>query len=119
MARRRRDKSLSGIKLKQPDRSGPSEQTLLDLAQSQGLFDQARQREDAIKAATNKSPKGADDDAEPLPPVVERIMETLLWTISLATLHFTLDVLVQNQYAHDISWPQITSRTGQALLGTW
>lgn len=117
MTRRRRDQSPANIKLKQPDRSGPSEKTLLDLAQQQGLFDQARQREDAIKGVTTKASNAAEEEAEGLPPIVDRIMETILWTISLATLHFTLDVLVQNQYAHDISWPKIASRTGQAFLG--
>lgn len=117
MARRRRDRSPSSIKLTQPDRSGPSEKTLLDLAQQQGLFDQARQREDALKGVTTKAHDASAEEAESLPPIVDRIMETILWTISLATLHFTLDVLVQNQYAHDISWPKITSRTGQAFLG--
>ncbi len=116
MARRRRDKSPSGIKLQQPDRTGPSEQTLLDLAEQRGLFNKVQEREESIKAepaATETSAK----DPEPLPPIVERLFETLLWTVSLSTLHFTLDVLVQNQYAAEISWPKIIARTGQAFLG--
>jgi hypothetical protein len=115
MARKRREKSPSGIKLKQPDRTGPSEQTLLDLAEQRGLFNKAQEREASIKTKT--APKEAAEDSEPLPPVVERIFETLLWTVSLSTLHFTLDVLVQHQYAAEISWPKIISRTGQAFLG--
>lgn len=112
MARRRR---ASGIELKQPDRTGPSKQTLLDLAEQRGLFNKAQEREESIRT---KAPAAPADDPEPLPPVVERIFETLLWTISLSTLHFTLDVFVQNQYAAEISWPKILGRTGQAFLGT-
>ncbi|OIW22773.1 hypothetical protein CONLIGDRAFT_650215 [Coniochaeta ligniaria NRRL 30616] len=115
MARRRRDKSPSGLKLKQPDRNGPSEQTLLDLAEKRGLFNKAQEREESIKAKT-RAPESSRDDTEPMPPVVERIFETLLWTVSLSTLHFTLDVLVQNQYAAEISWPKIIGRAGQAFL---
>ena len=118
MARRRAEKSPAGIDLKQPDRSGPSEKTLLDLAQQQGLFDKARAREAALQGNTTSGTlESPAEEPEPLPPVVERIFETLLWTVSLSTLHFTLDVLVQNQYAADISWPKIVTRAGQAFLG--
>lgn len=114
---RKRNKSPQGIKMKQPDRSGPSEKTLLDLAQQQGLFAKAKQREDTLRGNASPAATEAEDDSEPLPPIVERIFETLLWTVSLSTLHFTLDVLVQNQYAADISWPKIITRAGQAFLG--
>jgi hypothetical protein len=117
MPRRRRDKSPSGIKLKQPDRSGPSEQTLLDLAQERGLFDKAKEKQDSLRAKSSAGTHAVEEPAEPLPLIVERLFETLLWTVSLSTLHFTLDVLVQNQYAVDISWPKITIRAGQAFLG--
>lgn len=118
MARRRKDHSPSGVKLKQPDRTGPSEKTLLELAEQRGLFNQAQEREERIKAKTKTAPPEASaEDAEPLPPVVERILETLLWTVSLAALHFTLDVLVQNQYAAELSWPKVVGRAGQAFLG--
>jgi hypothetical protein len=126
MARRRRERSPSNLKLKQPDRSGPSEKTLLQLAEERGLFDQAKKREDEIekKAAPVPIPrppknKEEDDDEEAgLPPTVERAFETVLWSVSLSMLHFTLDVLVQNQYSVDsIVWPNVWMRFGQALLG--
>ncbi|KAK4107716.1 hypothetical protein N656DRAFT_719528 [Canariomyces notabilis] len=124
MARRRRDKSPSNLKLRQPDRSGPSEKTLLQLAEERGLFDQAKKREDEIakKAAgrpISEPARGGDEDgdAEGLPPAVERVLETLLWSVSLAMLHFTLDVLVQHQFSVDrIVWPKVVTRTAQALL---
>ncbi|KAH8167739.1 hypothetical protein CIB48_g521 [Xylaria polymorpha] len=43
-------------------------------------------------------------------------MEALLWTVSLAMLHFTLDVLVQHQYAMEVSWPQIITRALVAFV---
>jgi len=131
MARRRREPSPSSIKLRHPDRSGPSEKTLLELAQERGLFDQAKKREEEIgkKAAPIRIPRPRKDDSDEeededdddevgLTPGAERVLETLLWTMSLAMLHFTLDVLVYHQYSVDrISWPNICQRFAQAFLG--
>jgi hypothetical protein len=119
MGRKRKDK-VSEIELKQPDRSGPTDATLLQLAQDRGLFDLAKQKQDANKQDAKKKlsvTAETEDDGPGLPPVAERILETLLWTVSLAMLHFTLDVLVQHQYAVDISWWKIVQRAAQALLG--
>ncbi|KAK0637413.1 hypothetical protein B0T17DRAFT_485738 [Bombardia bombarda] len=129
MAKKRRERSPSGIKLAQPDRSGPSKQTLLDMAMQRGLFDQAQKKQEENEKAKRAARKAAgakneddneeeeeDEDAK-LPPTVERILETLLWTVSLSMLHFTLDVLVQHQYSIDrIVWPKVWVRTGQAFL---
>lgn len=119
------------IKLRQPDRSGPSEKTLLQIAEERGLFAQADQKEKENGDASRKRalPKSAtrvrvrqeedeeqDDDA--LSPTAERVLETMLWTVSLAMLHFTLDVLVQHQYSIDqVQWPQVCIRAVQALMG--
>jgi len=118
MARRRRERSASDIKLKRPDTTGPSEKTLLELAEQRGLFNKAQERERSIKAKTSTPEASTSEpEPEPLPPFVERIFETLVWTINLSALHFTLDVLVQNQYAAEMSWSKIVGRTGQAFLG--
>ncbi|KAI0476647.1 hypothetical protein F4859DRAFT_56355 [Xylaria cf. heliscus] len=104
MVRTRKErKATAEIKLAQPDRSAPSNETLLNLAQERNLFEQADQH------PANRRKTGGDDDGE-LSPTAERVLEALLWTVSLAMLHFTLDVLVQHQYAMDISWSQITTR---------
>ncbi|KAL0931410.1 uncharacterized protein CTRU02_214145 [Colletotrichum truncatum] len=130
MAKKIKEKKLKdpkNIPLAQPDRSGPSEATLLQLAKERGLFDQAD------KDPRNKHlPKGAvridkphvedsdgedeDGDEALLSPLMDRIMDSLLWTISLAILHGTLDVLVQNQYAIAIEWPTVITRTVVAFL---
>ncbi|KAK1597141.1 uncharacterized protein LY79DRAFT_508399 [Colletotrichum navitas] len=136
MAKKGKEKRIKDprdIPLAQPDRSGPSEATLLQLAQERGLFKQADQD------PRNKNvPKGAvridrpskehssddeeddddddDDDEAKLSPAMERVMDTLLWTVSLAMVHGTLDVLVQNQYAKEIEYPVVIGRTLAAFL---
>ncbi len=113
MVRTRKERKAAGeIKLAQPDRSAPSDETLLDMAQERNLFEQADQH----PANRHKGNKVVIDEGE-LSPTADRILEALLWTISLAMLHFTLDVLVQHQYAMEISWPQIVTRALVALVG--
>ncbi|KAK3301668.1 uncharacterized protein B0T15DRAFT_320730 [Chaetomium strumarium] len=123
MARKRKQKTESnGIELKEPDWSGPTEKTLLQLAEEKGLFGQAETREaeiekKAVPATIPRTTEDVEDDDAKLPPTVERVLETFLWTVSLSMLHFTLDVLVHNQYSVDrIVWPRIWMRFGQALL---
>ncbi|RWA10647.1 hypothetical protein EKO27_g4454 [Xylaria grammica] len=104
------------IKLARPDRSAPSDKTLLDIAQEHHLFEQADQHPANRRNRNNGGEGGSHDDDGELSPTADRILETLLWTVSLAMLHFTLDVLVQHQYAMEISWPQITTRALVALV---
>jgi hypothetical protein len=107
MARQRREKN---VKLKQPDRSAPdpSHETLLDLAEKRGLLKPQ-------PAGVNAAEADEQDEEESL---VGRLGESMLWSISLTALHFTLDVLVSHQYAVDIEWPHLFSRAGQALPST-
>ncbi|TGJ88460.1 hypothetical protein E0Z10_g288 [Xylaria hypoxylon] len=119
MVRTRKERQAAAeINLAQPDRSAPSDKTLLDIAQAHNLFDQADQHP-ANRRKRNSSGDGngnSHDDNGELSPTADRILETLLWTVSLAMLHFTLDVLVQHQYAMEISWPQIVTRALVALV---
>lgn len=122
MARKRKADPVK-IELKQPDRSGPSDKTLLDIASERNLFRQAdeKQRENDLKkhgwSAVAAADTTEEDEAESLSPQAERILDTLLWGVSLAMLHFTFDVLVQNQFAMEITWPKVFTRAFQALLG--
>jgi hypothetical protein len=102
MARNRKEKEPK-IKLKQPDRSGPdpTQQTLLDLAQQRGLLNDLQ---------GNDGGPPADEEA-----LVGRLGESILWSMSLTVAHFTLDVLVANQYAVELEWPTLISRTLQAF----
>jgi len=98
-----RTKKDAKIKLARPDRSGPdpSQETLLELAEKRGLL-KGQQAAD----------EGLDESGEPL---VGRLGESILWSISLTMLHFTLDVLVAHQYAVEIEWPALISRAAQAF----
>lgn len=91
------------IKLAHPDRSGPdpSQETLLEIAEKRGLL-----------KAQQEAEGGLDESGDPL---VGRLGESILWSISLTMLHFTLDVLVANQYAVAIKWPALFARTAQAF----
>jgi hypothetical protein len=121
MSRRRKEKSSSDIKLAHPDRSAPTEETLLRLAQERGLFDEA-DRHPANKAKRRRRRRRDDEDQDAeelgLSPRAERMMDAILWSISMSMLHFTLDVLVQRQYAMEMNWPRAATRTVQAFLGT-
>jgi hypothetical protein len=101
-----RNKKDAKIKLAHPDRSGPdpSQETLLDIAEKRGLL-----------KAQQAAEEGLDESGEPL---VGRLGESILWSTSLTMLHFTLDVLVANQYAVAIKWPALFSRTAQAFPST-
>ncbi|KAI1373002.1 hypothetical protein F4677DRAFT_233954 [Hypoxylon crocopeplum] len=111
MVRTRKErKTANDIKLAHPDRSAPSDGTLLQFAQDQNLFEKAEQQQ---KKQAKQDDQDVDDE-NLLSPTADRIMEAILWSISLSMLHFTLDVLVQHQYAVSILWPQIVIRTFQA-----
>lgn len=105
MARHKKEKDPK-VKLSHPDRSGPdpSQQTLLDIAQKRGLL-----------KAEEYAQEGLDETGEPL---IGRLGESILWSISLTMLHFTLDVLVAHQYAVDINWLAIIHRAAQAFPST-
>lgn len=118
MARERKEKRAKNIKLKQPDRSGPTDKTLFDIADERNLFKQAAARERQNKRQSGQHEGDEEDDeGEGLPPGAERVLETLLYTVSLAMLHLTLDVLVQQQYALEVEWFKIIQRALQALMG--
>lgn len=120
----------ANIKLRQPDRSAPTEKTLLDLADERNLLEQVKQREKELARLKKKkqahdddedSDSDSDDDDDGEAPVLsataEHGLEAALWTVSIAMLHFTFDVLVQNQYGREINWVEIVVRSGRAWLG--
>jgi hypothetical protein len=101
MQRQRPPKGASArnIPLQQPDRSrsGISQETLFDIAEKRGLLKETNgvsiQADDAITGKINDM-------------LIGRFEEAILWSISLAMLHFTFDVLVQHQYAY--LWCKLT-----------
>ena len=107
MGKSAKERKDAKFKLKQPDRSGPdpSQQTLLDLAEQRGLLKtQPGEKADDLELA--------DDE-----PLVGRLGDSILWSLSLTMLHFTLDVLVSHQYAIEIEWPMVVKRAAQAFPG--
>ncbi|ORY15255.1 hypothetical protein BCR34DRAFT_478240 [Clohesyomyces aquaticus] len=98
--------------LQHPDRSGPKGKTLFDLADE-------RQRElnKAKPAGWNlnkdNTPAGERpfNDEDPIGPAGNAV----LYSISLATLHLTLDVVVYSQYREDVVWSEILQRAAKVL----
>lgn len=126
MAKRKEPKAKD-LKLKQPDRSGPTDKTLLDIAHGKDLFAQAKEREEEIKREKRRAAGEEDVDEEKkeeeednvMSIGAERVMEAVLWTATLAMLHLTFDVLVQHQYSTELDWTQVWIRTGRAFVGKW
>lgn len=104
MGKSLKERKDAKFKLKQPDRSGPdpSHQTLFDIAEQRGL----------LKPQPGDKFEEAEEDEEPL---IGRLGDSILWSISLTMLHLTLDVLVSHQYAVELEWPVIMVRTVQAF----
>jgi hypothetical protein len=114
--RQQAGKAGSAIPLRQPTRDGPSDQTLLELAQERQLFQQAQKRQSFLDRQTH-APAETELDGGDAQPGVTRIVDSALWAISLAMLHFTLDVLVQHQYAVALAWRSVMVRTAGAFAG--
>lgn len=106
MAPIRRERKATSIPLAQPDRSGPvpSNETLLDIARKRGILE------------VNDNDKPVEEEV-----LVGRIAESILWCLSLAMLHVTLDVLVQHQYTQDglngFDWRAVALRACKAFGG--
>lgn len=121
MVRQRKEKKAKDIKLRQPDRSAPSEKTLLEIAQDRNLFDMADKQERKNKKSKDEDSeeeKDEDEGEDLISPGAERIMEIALYAVCLAMLHYTLDYLVQHQYAMEMDHKLIISRAVQALFGS-
>ncbi|THW65171.1 hypothetical protein D6D20_02311 [Aureobasidium pullulans] len=110
------------IPLSQPDRTGPKGKTLLEIADErtsalQGMMASGQPFEKSLGDGLARDENGRvllpakDDDEE---AVIGPVGESFFLATSLAMVHFTLDVLVFNQYAQEISWPAIIQRTAIA-----
>lgn len=121
MVHPRKEKKAKDIKLRQPDRSGPTEKTLLQIAEDQNLFNLAAKQQRKNKGSTQSGGGDIADNAEGdeagLSSAADRLMDTLLYAVCLAMLHFTLDFLVQHQYAMEIEYREIVKRAFQAFMG--
>ncbi|GAB7352509.1 hypothetical protein MBLNU459_g2909t1 [Dothideomycetes sp. NU459] len=112
-------RTTADIPMRQPDRSGPKGKTLYELAEerraelaAQGQPFSKLHGDGQVRDESGKVLQHHDSDSdsdEPLGP----LGESVFLTISLGMLHFTLDVLVYNQYRQEIEWAAIFARTGR------
>jgi hypothetical protein len=105
------------LKLAQPDRSKPKEKTLLDIYEekkellSQGQPFDAKYQDGLPRGESGNILDVGLGESDPIGPVGDAVF----WTVCLCMVHFTLDVLVYNQFAQDVDWSAIWSRTGTML----
>lgn len=96
--------------LRHPDFAKPKGKTLFDLAEErQRELDKANPARRAARVAA-AAKAGSDDAGPPIGPFGDAI----LYSVSMAALHFTLDVLVYSQYREDIIWHEIVWRGATA-----
>lgn len=109
--------STPKIKMEQPDRSQPKAKTLMDLYEDKkALLEHGQpfdnKHEDGLVRDEGGNILNAGlGDEDPIGPFGNAIF----WSITLAMIHFTLDVLVYNQYAQEILWTPIFQRTATIL----
>ncbi|KAL1302329.1 hypothetical protein AAFC00_002739 [Neodothiora populina] len=108
-------KTVADIPMAHPDYSGPKGKTLYDIAEERmaALAQKGQPFDSKYKDGQVRDENGniliADDE------VIGPVGEAVFLTITLAMVHFTLDVLVFQQYAMEIVWPAIFKRTGTIM----
>jgi hypothetical protein len=122
MAQKRASRSSKSsgpqIPLRHPDKSGPSQETLLEFAQKKGLFDEATKKGKANQAAAAAPlQEGQDREEHAEEAELGRFGESVLWGTSLMMVHFTLDVLTTHQYAEELVWGSLVGRSVRAFVG--
>ncbi|EKG15521.1 hypothetical protein MPH_07261 [Macrophomina phaseolina MS6] len=107
-----------GIPMAMADFSGPKGKTLYEIADE-------RMRE---LSRTGKDVSSLEGEEVEFPIDGVRVTsdedigpgaEALLYAFTLSTVHFTLDVLVHNQYREEIEWKEIWGRTAQVAPILW
>lgn len=105
--------STPKIKMEKPDCSKPKSKTLMDLYdEKKALLEQGQPFDKKYEDGLPRDEGGNILEAglgegEPIGPVGNAIF----WATSLTMIHFTLDVLVYNQYRQEIEWWDIVQRT--------
>ncbi|CAK4034386.1 hypothetical protein MYCFIDRAFT_82597 [Lecanosticta acicola] len=109
--------STPKIKMSHPDYSKPKGKTLLDIyEEKRELLDKGQpfdpQYQDGLpRGESGNILEAGLGEGEPIGPVGDAVF----WAACLTMFHFTLDVLVYNQYAQEIVWSTIYKRTGTIL----
>lgn len=98
--------------LRHPDRSGPKGKTLFELAdERQRELNKGKPARWNINEGNTPAGERPFNDEDPLGPFGDAI----LYSLSMATLHLTLDVLVYSQYREDVIWNEIIKRAASAF----
>lgn len=106
------------LKMTMPDYDArPKGKTLLDLYDekkellSQGQPFDKKYEDGAPRGESGNILEAGLGDDDPIGPVGDAIF----WSVCLVMFHFTLDVLVYNQYAQEVVWSAIFKRSGTIL----
>lgn len=113
---------LPEIPLEKPDFDAPRQpghKTLYEIAaerqaelEKEGFYDRYDDKyTHGENAGDHQFWTGGPDDDAPIGP----LGEAFVWGVSLAMLHFTLDVMVFHQYRQEIEWGEIWGRTFRML----
>lgn len=103
------------LKMAQPDRAKPKGKTLIDLYNEKKALLEQGQPFDSKHSDGQARDEGGNileaglggPDDEPIGPLGQAVF----WSVTLGMLHFTLDVLVYNQYRQEMEWRPIFQRT--------
>lgn len=106
-------KTAADIPMAHPDYSRPKSKTLYEIADERmaELQDKGTPFNPKFDDGKVRDEQGNILDDEPLGP----FGEAAFLTITLSMVHFTLDVLVYQQYRQEIEWKPIFKRTGTII----
>ena len=111
--------TIQEIPLKQPDRSGPKQPTLFDLAAEREaeLHKQipgykAKKAKDSSAAAVNNGLQPELETAE----ADDALLTAILYGLTLTTVHITLDILTWHQYAQELDYKSLIKRNIKSTL---
>ena len=106
------DDNAVNMILKHPDYSGPKGKTLFQLAEErQQELDRAKPagfKQKVWQTASAASVTNGD-------PAIGPAGDAVLYSVSMAALHITLDVIVYSQYREDVLWNEIFTRAASTV----
>jgi len=105
--------TAANLPMAQPDWSRPKGKTLYDLAaEREELLRKGQPFDKKYDDGLVRDEEGNVLESE---PPIGPVGDAFVFTLTLGMLHFTLDVLVYNQYRQTIEWREIVTRTATML----
>ena len=109
--------TLEEIPLKQPDRSGPTEPTLYDLAAEREAelwkqipADKAQKAKEAEAAKAQPLQDGKSEQSE------DALLTAIVYGVTLTSVNITLDILTWHQYAQELVYRSLIQRNLSTTL---